>query len=100
MAIIFNVLPPDEATVNVDNLMVGSFFRPVGNTGMIHLKIGAMDESGAIPVMTIYPGKYRAVGEFVRVEDEFVLVEDITMSFQAIKSPRIPGFPAFVVKER
>ena len=89
MAIIFNVLPPDEAPINVDNLMVGSFFRPVGNTGMIHLKIGAMDESGAIPVMTIYPGKYRAFSEFVRVDDEFVLVEDITMSF-----------PAFEVKEK
>ena len=88
MAIIFNSLPPDEPTVNVDNLPIGSFFRPVDNTSMIHLIIGPMDESGAIPVMTIYPGRNRAVGDFVRVEDEFVLVEDITISF-----------PAFVSKE-
>ena len=89
MAIIFNILPPDEPTVNVDNLPIGSFFRPVGDTNVLHLKIGEMDESGAIPVMTFYPGKYRGVGAFVRVEDEFVLVEDMTISF-----------PAFVAKEK
>ena len=30
MAIIFNVLPPDEATVNASRIPDGSFFRPVG----------------------------------------------------------------------
>ena len=89
MAIIFKILPPEEATVNVDNLIVGSFFRPVGKTNILYLKIGQMDESGVIPVVAFYPGKCRGVGEFVRVEDEFVLVEDMTISF-----------PAFVSKER
>lgn len=35
MAIIFNILPPDESTINVEKLLPGSFFRPVGNTQLI-----------------------------------------------------------------
>jgi hypothetical protein len=89
MAIIFNVLPPDEATVNASRIPDGSFFRPVGHTSFLYLKLGPPDTEGDIPVMTFYPGKCCGASEFVQKTDDFVLVEDITMSF-----------PAFVVKEK
>ena len=89
MAIIFNVLPPDGPTINVENLLPGSFFRPVGNTQLLHVKIGESNQNGDIPVITFYPGRYRGVLEAVSRTDDYVLVEDITMSF-----------PAFVVKEK
>ena len=89
MAIIFNVLPPDEPTINLENLLPGSFFRPVGNTQLLHVKIGESNQNGYIPVITFYPGRYRGVLEAVSRTDDYVLVEDITMSF-----------PAFVVKEK
>lgn len=89
MAIIFNVLPPDEPTINVENLLPGGFFRPVGNTRLLHVKIGESNQNGDIPVITFYPGRYRGVLEAVSRTDDYVLVEDITMSF-----------PAFVVKEK
>ena len=89
MAIIFNILPPDEPTINLENLLPGSFFRPVGNTQLLHVKIGESNQNGYIPVITFYPGRYRGVLEAVSRTDDYVLVEDITMSF-----------PAFVVKEK
>ena len=89
MAIIFNVLPPDEPTIDLENLLPGSFFRPVGNTQLLHVKIGESNQNGYIPVITFYPGRYRGVLEAVSRTDDYVLVEDITMSF-----------PAFVVKEK
>ena len=89
MAIIFNVLPPDEPTINLENLLPGSFFRPVGNTQRLHVKIGESNQNGDIPVVTIYPGRYQGVLEAISKTDNYVLVEDITMSF-----------PEFVVKEK
>ena len=89
MAIIFNVLPSDEPTINLENLLPGSFFRPVGSTQPLHVKIGESNQNGYIPVITFYPGRYRGVLEAVSRTDDYVLVEDITMSF-----------PAFVAKEK
>ncbi len=89
MAIIFNILPPDESTINVEKLLPGSFFRPVGNTQLLHVRIGESNRNGDIPVITFYPGRYRGLLDAVPRTDDYVLVEDITMSF-----------PAFVVKEK
>lgn len=88
MAIIFNVLPPDEPTIDLENLLPGSFFRPIGNTQRLHVKIGESNQNGDIPVVTLYPGRHRGVLEAISKTDNYVLVEDITMSF-----------PAFEVKE-